>query len=437
MASWFETNGFLAGDSGPALTYPSVPLDPASSLGPYLPSTIDPTTGYPLGPDGLPNSEGSGGISGSGFGPGMFGPGGSVAPPALPGNPTNPWATSGLGGVIRQPTGTGPGGSPFPPATTNTNPTLPGTISPNGGSSTPIFPGVGGSGNAVPFPTGPATPTTPTTPATGPSTTTGSGSTNSAQQPGESVRDWVIRTATANGRPDIAGNPDYWVGVIQQQGPNIDAGYWTDRMRTANQGGSGGSAGGYGAGGSLGSMGAFLQPYNQTFTAPTGTDDPGFQFALQQGTDAIQRSAAAKGNLLTGGVLKDLASYTTGAALQDYAGAYNRAANTFGINRDIFYHNQDSPFSKLYNVTGLGLNATENANSAAGAYGNNLASLGSGYGGNLTSLANGYGGTTQNNTTTAGNINAAGTIGQANNTNNGISAALQWFQQYHPYGASY
>src|SRR5690348_1733643 len=59
-------------------------------------------------------------------------------------------------------------------------------------------------------------------------------------------RSWVVQEATRLGRSDIANNPDYWAGVISQQGPTIDTGYWSDRMSSANNGGSGG---GYSFGG--------------------------------------------------------------------------------------------------------------------------------------------------------------------------------------------
>jgi hypothetical protein len=233
-----------------------------------------------------------------------------------------------------------------------------------------------------------------------------------ASATGGDLRSQVVALANQVGRPDIAANPDYWVGIVQSkgQGPGgangaLDTGYFGDLMRNAN-----GGAGGASATTSGGSVGQFLQPFTGTFAAPRGTDDPGFQFALQQGTDAIQRSAAAKGNLLTGGTLKDLASYTTGAALQDYSGAYNRALQTFGTNYDIFRNNQTDPYNKLVGVTGLGLNAT-----------NNLNNTGSSYAQNNTNLI-----------TNQGNANAGATIAGQNNLNSNLSSLNNWFQNY-PY----
>lgn len=55
------------------------------------------------------------------------------------------------------------------------------------------------------------------------------------------------------------------------------------------------------------------------------TGDPGYQFRLGQGTGALERSAAARGVLRTGGTLKDLLEYGQNFASQEYGGAYDRA----------------------------------------------------------------------------------------------------------------
>jgi hypothetical protein len=52
--------------------------------------------------------------------------------------------------------------------------------------------------------------------------------------------------------------------------------------------------------------------------------DPGFQFRLQQGQKAIEGAAAAQGNQLSGGTLKDLMEYGQGLASDEAANAFNR-----------------------------------------------------------------------------------------------------------------
>lgn len=71
------------------------------------------------------------------------------------------------------------------------------------------------------------------------------------------------------------------------------------------------------------------------FTGPTAaqlTADPGYQFRLQQGQEALERSGAARGVTNTGGTLKDILDYGQQAASQEYGNVYNRMAGTYGMN---------------------------------------------------------------------------------------------------------
>ena len=105
-------------------------------------------------------------------------------------------------------------------------------------------------------------------------------------------------------------------------------------------------------------------PLSQQFSFnPTDLqNDPGYQFTLQQGQQALQRSAAAQGNLFSSGTLKSLAGYTTGTANQYFNDAYNRAANTFNINRQ----GTLSQIGTLQGLAGLGSSATGGAASGVG-----------------------------------------------------------------------
>lgn len=60
------------------------------------------------------------------------------------------------------------------------------------------------------------------------------------------------------------------------------------------------------------------------FTPGSLASDPGYQFDLQQGTQALQNSQAAKGGLLSGAAQKELADYSTGLADTTYNQAFNR-----------------------------------------------------------------------------------------------------------------
>jgi hypothetical protein len=125
--------------------------------------------------------------------------------------------------------------------------------------------------------------------------------------------------------------------------------------------------------------------------------DPGYQFTLQQGQNAINSSAAAKGNALSGGTLKAQTQYATGLANTTYGDAYNRYLATSQQN-----------YNQLAGVAGLGLNATNSASSADLGTASGVANL----------------------QTQAGNAQAAGIIGQQNAYNgiiNGVSGAANQY----------
>lgn len=113
---------------------------------------------------------------------------------------------------------------------------------------------------------------------------------------------------------------------------------WTGANGQGGNGGRGG--GGVGGGGLYTGPPGFHFPalpafHAPVFNAPTLTDamnEPGYQFRLQSGEDALQNSAAAKGILRTGGTLKDLINYGQNFASQEYNNVYNRALQGFQAN---------------------------------------------------------------------------------------------------------
>ena len=77
-------------------------------------------------------------------------------------------------------------------------------------------------------------------------------------------------------------------------------------------------------------------PYGD-FTVPDALNfqqDPSYQFRFNEGQKALQRSAAARGTLLSGGFAKALQNYGQQAASQEYGNAYDRAMQGYLANRD-------------------------------------------------------------------------------------------------------
>ena len=98
-----------------------------------------------------------------------------------------------------------------------------------------------------------------------------------------------------------------WTNQTGKGEQNID--YWTKRIPKDLAEARGGGAGGAGGGDMLGAL--------QT--------SPGYQFRLAEGLKGIERGAAAKGTLLTGGTLKALTRYGQDYASNEYQNRYNRS----------------------------------------------------------------------------------------------------------------
>jgi len=60
-------------------------------------------------------------------------------------------------------------------------------------------------------------------------------------------------------------------------------------------------------------------------------ESPDYQFALTQGLQGLDRSAAARGALWSGGADADRMAYASGLASQNYGNYYNRLAGLAGI----------------------------------------------------------------------------------------------------------
>ncbi len=232
-----------------------------------------------------------------------------------------------------------------------------------------------------------------------------------------------------------------------------DMGWWQNRSaidRGPDPGepgyvpGSGNSGGGGGFGGSGGGgmapgysttpMGpnapftapGLAAPYNKEFQ-PTDINSilnsDAFKAAQANGVDQIQRSAAGRGTLLTGGTLKDLSQWNQGLALGTLNDQFNRDATTFGTNRDTFWGNQDRTFNKLNQFAQTGMQGAQQL----GGYGSQ------------------YGNSTQNNTnqqtglmTGQANATAGSGMLQANNTNQTLggladsAGAVDWMKKLQP-----
>jgi len=90
------------------------------------------------------------------------------------------------------------------------------------------------------------------------------------------------------------------------------------------------------------------------FTSSDFTTDPGYAFRISEGQKALDRQAAARGGLISGGALRAATRYGQDMGSQEYQNAYTRFRDTQGLRRNA-----------LAGVVGYGPSSS-NAMSAAG-----------------------------------------------------------------------
>jgi hypothetical protein len=163
----------------------------------------------------------------------------------------------------------------------------------------------------------------------------------------------------------------------------------------------------------LGQLGAGTANGGVFNSSPTGAQvlaqDPGYQFRLDQGQQALQRAEAAGGGVGSGGALKAAQQYGQDYASGEYGAAYGR-----------FMQNRQANYSNLANIAGYGeqANATlTNAGTGASSNVSNTAMEGArGAGDYLTQGAN---------ATAAGNIGVANAWnGALGNIGNNVQQAI-------------
>jgi hypothetical protein len=130
--------------------------------------------------------------------------------------------------------------------------------------------------------------------------------------------------------------------------------------------------------------------------------DPGYAFRLSEGQKALDRQAAARGGLISGGALKAAQRYGQEMGSQEFGNAYNRALT--GYNTDVARENQ------LYNrqaaLAGIGQTSTNLVGQAGQNYATNVGNLMTG----------------------AGAAQAAGQVGMANALTGGLGTYLNYTQ---------
>ncbi len=124
--------------------------------------------------------------------------------------------------------------------------------------------------------------------------------------------------------------------------------------------------------------GALTQQWNQQFQAPTAeqaAQTPGYQFTFNQGLQALDRGAAARGNLLTGGMMQREQQYGQGLASQTYQQTFNNALTQYQQAYNTFQNNQANQYNRLAGLAGTGQTSAAQLGSAGQAAAGNTANI--------------------------------------------------------------
>jgi hypothetical protein len=160
-----------------------------------------------------------------------------------------------------------------------------------------------------------------------------------------------------------------------------------------------------GIGGTAGAPG-----YGKYATAEFGADkfqaDPGYAFRMSEGMKALERSAAARGGLLSGATLKGTQRFGQDLASQEYQNAFNRyqAERAGTLN----------PYQALAGTAQSGANV--------------LGQQAGQYGANVSNILGSYGSAAQGNIIGAGNAQASGYMGAANAIGGGVGQGINFYQ---------
>jgi hypothetical protein len=144
-------------------------------------------------------------------------------------------------------------------------------------------------------------------------------------------------------------------------------------------------------------------------------NEPGYQFGLSEGMNALQNTAAARGGLYSGAAMKGLTRYANDYASTKYGDAWNRMQTDAG-NR----------WGRMAGLAGIGQSATNQVGAAGANYANAMGNIG-------MSNANAQGAAGMQRANIWGN--ALGQLGSMAGRSGGMDRAQAWFSRT-PLGGS-
>src|SRR5574343_228406 len=154
------------------------------------------------------------------------------------------------------------------------------------------------------------------------------------------------------------------------------------------------------------------------FTMEKFQEDPGYAFRMSEGLKALDRTAAARGGLISGSALKAASRYGQDMASQEYQNAFNRYNQNRNFNTDLYQTNRTNALVPLGTLMASGQNAA-----------NQMGAAGQNYAGNAGTTYQQAGNAAAAGINAAGQAGAAGQMGVANSLGNAINTAASSYNQ--------
>lgn len=158
--------------------------------------------------------------------------------------------------------------------------------------------------------------------------------------------------------------------------------------------------------------------YARDFGMGDFEQDPGYAFRQSEGMRALERSAAARGNLLSGSMLKGVQRFSQDLASQEYQNAFNR-----------FQAQRAARMGALQNLNTAGQSASNVMTNAAGQYGSQRSATAQNLGQQLAQNRSTYGSASAGNVYNTAQLQAQNRLRfgdlTAQNANNVANAAMQ------------
>ncbi len=145
--------------------------------------------------------------------------------------------------------------------------------------------------------------------------------------------------------------------------------------------------------------------------------DPGYSFRMDEGMKALERSAAARGGLLSGSAMKGIQRFGQGLASDEYTNAFNR-----------YQTERNAQLNPLQSLAGMGQTTSQQIGQAGQTMASNIGQANQAMGTNLGNIYTSTANNLANNTMSAANARASGYVGQANALTSALNTGLNFYQ---------